>query len=34
MGFGRDITVQDIKDASDMKNDVLTPGQELEIPKK
>ena len=34
MEFGRTITVQEIKDANDMKNDVLTPGQELKIPKK
>ncbi len=34
MGFGRDITVQDIKDANDMNSDVLTPGQALKIPKK
>ena len=34
MEFGRTITVQEIKDANDMKNDALTPGQELKIPKK
>ena len=34
MEFGRTITVQELKDANDMKNDVLTPGQELIIPKK
>lgn len=34
MEFGRTITVQELKDANDMKNDVLTPGQELKIPKK
>ena len=34
MGFGRTITVQEIKDANAMKNDALTPGQELKIPKK
>ena len=34
MEFGRTITVQDIKDANDMRSDVLTPGQELKIPKK
>lgn len=32
--YGRTITIQDIKDANDMKNDALTPGQELKIPKK
>jgi LysM repeat protein len=32
--FGRTITVQEIKDANDMKNDALTPGQELKIPKR
>ena len=34
MEFGRTITVQEIKDANAMKNDALTPGQELKIPKK
>ena len=34
MEFGRTITVQEIKDANDMKSDVLTPGQELIIPKR
>ena len=34
MEFGRTITVQEIKDANDMKNDALTPGQKLKIPKK
>ena len=34
MEFGRTITVQEIKDANDMKNDALTPGQELKIPKR
>jgi len=29
----KEITVQDIKDANDMKSDALTPGQELKIPK-
>jgi len=32
--YGRTITIQDIKDANDMKSDALTPGQELKIPKK
>ena len=31
--YGRTITIQDIKDANDMKSDALTPGQELKIPK-
>ena len=34
MEFGRTITVQEIKDANDMKNDALTPGLALKIPKK
>ena len=34
MEFGRTITVQEIKNANDMKNDALTPGQELKIPKR
>ena len=34
MEFRRTITVQEIKDANDMKNDALTPGQELKIPKR
>ena len=32
--LGRTITVQEIKDANDMKNDALTPGLALKIPKK
>ena len=31
--YGRTITIQDIKDANDMKSDALTPGQALKIPK-
>ena len=32
--LGKEITVQDIMDANNMKGYALTPGQELKIPKK
>ena len=34
MEYGKTVTVQDIKDANDLKGDMLQPGRELKIPKR